>query len=212
MFHRSQPQPREDDDHSPANIEFEPTGREFSRGWVSVVIVVELFAPNPKSKAEERRGIVALVRRIVVPIAEKVPQTIDHKGCPKGNPEGVSKSDQTARKNTKECHGCERAERNSKRGMSRIEISFDPIVRRASTIAFERLLVSRLPHVLADEEKDLPPALSHRRMWIAVPIGIDMVLPVDCDPLLGLHPRREPQPETHEMRHYGMKCYRPVSL
>src|SRR5690242_17935946 len=86
-----QPEEREQAEIEPADVELVPLRLELRRAWVSVVVVVQLLAPEPD---RDREDVPALVLYLEVAIADGVADAVDDSRRPERDPDHLHAPDE----------------------------------------------------------------------------------------------------------------------
>src|SRR6266446_9593776 len=193
----------------PAYIELIPARRQFGRGTVGVMIVMELFAADQDAP---RHDIAARVFAQEIAVAPVVSDAIDdarggdryprHLNRPDGRP------DRTEQREVDYQHKAAALP-----GKRRVDIALYPVVRRAETVFLKRFQILRFVAIqLSPLPEHLLDASGLGAVRVVIRLDLRVMLTVDGNPLLGQHPGREPEPETEKVTDHGVQVEAAVRL
>ncbi|MNT24610.1 hypothetical protein D3C72_1600910 [compost metagenome] len=148
--HLGQAQGLEDADIHPAQVELIPLAGELGRGRMRMMVVVQLFAADHQAQG---RQVGAGVRTGEIAVADEVPQPVDDAGRPKGDPRHLDGPYGQAQGAERQ-HVQGEHEQDAPGAVRGVDIAFQPVVRRAAAIAFQRGRHRRLDAVQVGPAKE----------------------------------------------------------
>ena len=207
--HPRQTQPAQQADQHPAAIEFEPALRELRRAGKRMVVVVQLLAAHDQPPRHQvGRGVGRLEIAVAAPVAEAVDDT----GGPERDPRHLQRPDRDA-DHAEQAKADQRQQGRPRGRPARVEMAFDPVVGRADAVGRQ---VARIRGCLLVKihaaPQDRTDAVHLRAVRVLGGLAFRVMLAVHGDPLPGHHARRQPAPETEDMRDGRMEIDAAVRL
>jgi hypothetical protein len=141
-----------------------------------------------------------------------VAEAVDHARGPERNPRHLDRPQRDADE-AEQREADEQIQRRAQRGVRRVEVALDPVVRAALAVLLDRLAIGArfLVQLDALPEHGLD-ALDLRAVRIFLGLDLGVVLAVDRRPFLGDHRGRKPRPETEGVRQHRVEVHRAMRL
>ena len=171
------------------------------------MVVVELLAADQDAPRHDVRRCVG---RGEVAVAPEVADAVDDAGGEYRDPHHLHCPDsETGGAEQHEVDGEHQADALPR--VARIDVAFDPVVRRALAVSLHRVGVLRFRTIkLGAAQKHFAEAARLRAVRVFGRFDFRVMLAVDRGPLFGHHTGREPQPEAEKVTDDGMEIERAV--